>query len=103
MKSHSKHPALWYGEDIGMVQTKAEWVHELTKGETAEIEKAVDAVVKRFELKQHDELKDGSIASFELYLAQMTKEEFILPEFGKVLGAMQQEIVRGRGFSVLRG
>ena len=51
MKSHSKHPALWYGKDIGMVQNKAEWVHELTKGETAEIEKAVDAVVKRFELK----------------------------------------------------
>ena len=103
MKSHSKHPALWYGKDIGMVQNKAEWVHELTKGETAEIEKAVDAVVKRFELKQHEALPDGSIASFALYLAQMTKEEFVLPEFGKVLRAMQQEIVRGRGFSVLRG
>jgi hypothetical protein len=69
-----------------MATRGAEWLHELTAAEIAELRAAVDA---------H---KAGGRA-----MGEITAESFRLPGFGPRLAGILADLMQGRGFAVLRG
>ncbi len=77
-------PAAWYGSE--MSQRSSEWRHDLTTTEIGEINAAVDSVMKR-----------------SMPIVEMTRAGFPLPTFGPVLDGIQENIVTGRGFALIRG
>jgi len=74
-------PQAWYGPD--MSQSK-EWLHSVSKNEVAEI----DAAIKMVEGKN---------------IVSLTRTDFLLPELGKKLKIICDEVMNGRGFALLRG
>ena len=76
-------PDAWRADEM---RRSDEWVHVLCESEIAEIEAAVAAA----------NVDDRPIAG-------MGREDFPLPRFGPVLDAMREELVRGRGFVLIRG
>lgn len=77
-------PSVWYGPD--MAGRADEWVRPFTAGELAEIDAALRGVKAR-----------------KLGLLDMTREDFPLPTLAPVFDTIRQEILRGRGFKLLRG
>ena len=73
----------WRGADIA---NSDEWIHHLTDDEIGELEGAAREVMDQ-----------------GLDLIDVGKEEFPLPTFGSTLLAIRDEILRGRGFILLRG
>jgi hypothetical protein len=73
----------WLGADMAKSD---EWIHHLTDQEIAELEGAARGVIDR-----------------GLELLDVGKEEFPLPAFGPVLSKICEEVLRGRGFILLRG
>ncbi|HTZ37852.1 MAG TPA: TauD/TfdA family dioxygenase [Stellaceae bacterium] len=76
--------AVWTGAE--MKGRAAEWSYRLSADEIAELEAATRAVRKR-----------------GLDLAEIGRGEFPLPTLGPVLDRLRGEVVRGRGFVLLRG
>jgi Taurine catabolism dioxygenase TauD, TfdA family len=74
--------ALWYGRDM----TPDKWMHTLTAKEIGEIETAV----KRVEASG-------------LSVSDVTRDEFVLPTLGPVLDRINDELINGRGFYLIRG
>ena len=70
----------------GEMRARGDWIHTLSESEIAEIEAAVEAV----------DDPDRPIAGID-------RENFRLPAFGPVLDAIREEILRGRGFVLIRG
>ncbi|OBZ83529.1 hypothetical protein A0J61_08422 [Choanephora cucurbitarum] len=78
-------PKLWKGSDYE--GKESEWVYELTKEELQEIDNAVH----KFE-------------DTEKPFSEISKDTFPLPYFGpKVKELVEEEVVDGRGFIVIRG
>ncbi len=77
-------PAAWTGAE--MAQRSGEWLHLLSEGELAELEAAVRA---------H---KAGGRA-----MGEITAESFRLPTLGARLARILDDLMHGRGFTVLRG
>lgn len=76
-------PSAWYGASM---QNSSEWLHELNAAEVADVEQCIAAVADK---------------SFDI--AQMTQADFPLPTLGPALARVQQEVINGRGFALLRG
>ncbi|CAF2920174.1 unnamed protein product [Rotaria sp. Silwood2] len=74
----------WYGSDL-MYRTN-EWIVQLTPIEIAELEAATESMITS---KQD--------------IDSITAENFPLPTLGLKLLALRQELIRGRGFFLLRG
>jgi hypothetical protein len=77
-------PSAWYGPD--MVSRPDEWLHQLSAAEVTEINDAVDALSK-----------DGTS------LLEVSRDNFPLPTLAAVLDNIQDEVVNGRGFVLIRG
>jgi len=77
-------PGAWYGS--GMAQRSGEWRHDLTSTEVEELDGAV-----------------GSVISNGTSILDVTRAEFPLPTLGPVLDKIQEEVVNGRGFVLIRG
>jgi hypothetical protein len=78
-----KDPAAWAPEDYA---DKDNWLYRLSDAEVGEVMDAVAAVEKQ-----------------GLALMEINRDNFHLPRFGKMLHAIREEIMLGRGFCVLRG
>lgn len=76
-------PAAWYGRDLRSADA---WIHTFSPAEIAELEVAVARVQRA-----------GSL------LTQVTRADFPLPDLGPVLDRLRKEVLRGRGFVLLRG
>jgi hypothetical protein len=76
-------PAGWYPADF---TGKDHWIYRLSEAEIAEIEDAVDL----------NEAKGRQ-------LAEIGPAEFPLPRLGKAMKDLQHEVMRGRGFVLVRG
>lgn len=76
-------PAAWYGPDV---LRRGDWLVRLPPAEIAEIEAATDAAVAR-----------------GVDIAAMTAADFPLPTVAARLARAREELLRGRGFTVLRG
>lgn len=74
--------SLWYGRDM----RDAHWIHALTSQEIADVE----AAVKRVEESQ-------------LKVSDVSRREFALPKLGPVLDQINDELINGRGFYLIRG
>ena len=74
-------PLNWRGPEM---RQRDDWVTSLSSSEHAELDRAVDGV------------RDNNIAS-------ITREDFPLPTLGPKLQQLQEQILYGRGFGVLRG
>ena len=74
----------WIGSD--MRNREAEWSYRLSSAEIGEIETAAAAVQAR-----------------GLALADIRREDFLLPTLGPVLDRLRGEVLDGRGFLLLRG
>jgi hypothetical protein len=74
-------PSAWRGADLRRTES---WIHRLTDAERAEIDVALRGVHGR------DLLTIG-------------RADFPLPGFGRVLAAIHQELLHGRGFVLIRG
>ncbi|MES2360336.1 MAG: TauD/TfdA family dioxygenase [Pseudomonadota bacterium] len=74
-------PSAWYGRD--MRKTDA-WMFRLSKADIGEIESAVEA-------------------SRKLRIQDIGKAEFPLPKLGPRLDALMDELLDGRGFTLIRG
>ena len=78
------HAAAWYGPD--MARRSHEWRYCLTAQEVGELENAAEAWTEQ----------PGE-------LVPIRAGQFKLPRLGAKLLALRQELIRGRGFAVLRG
>jgi hypothetical protein len=77
-------PSAWKGIDLR--QHPEKWIYRLSKDEIAEIEAATDAA-----------MATGKA------MADITKEDFVLPNFAKRLTAILDGLFDGYGFIVIRG
>ena len=77
-------PSAWKGVDLR--QQPEKWIYRLSKDEIAEIEAATDAA-----------MATGKA------MADITKEDFVLPSFAKRLSAILDGLFDGCGFIVIRG
>ena len=76
-------PDAWRADDM---RGRDDWVHELSTSEIAEIEAAVEAA----------DTGDRPVAG-------IGPEDFPLPDLGAALDAIREELLRGRGFVLIRG
>ncbi len=74
----------WYGPDI--VNRSHEWLHRLDAAEVADVNQAVAALI------------EGGTP-----ILDVDRENFPLPNLGPVLDAIQDDVVNGRGFVLIRG
>jgi hypothetical protein len=79
----SAGPAAWRGRDLA---GSRDWIVAFSETEVAEIEGAVARVLER-----------------RIALPDLGREDFPLPRLAERLGALANEVVRGRGFVLLRG
>jgi hypothetical protein len=77
-------PSAWKGIDLR--QKPEKWIYRLSNDEIAEIEAATDAA-----------MATGKA------MADVTKEDFVLPSFAKQLTAILDGLFDGCGFIVIRG
>ena len=75
--------AVWYGPEMA---SRTDWIHEITDEEVAEIEAAMR------------QLSDSGVE-----ISTITKEDFPLPTFSARLYDAAQQMMHGRGFSLMRG
>lgn len=78
-----KDGTIWYAKDM---KDNTSWLHPITAEQQQEITDALKIA----------KAKGCTVQS-------VTKEDFPLPHFGKLLAQMQTELDKGYGFSVLRG
>ena len=76
-------PDAWRADEM---RERDDWVHVLSEAEIAEIEAATEAA-----------------GTDDRPIAGIGREEFPLPTFGPVLNAIREELIRGRGFVLIRG
>lgn len=74
---------VWYGREL---RQSREWIHCFNDAEVREIKEAVRVV-----------RQTGKA------LSEIERRDFPLPSLGRLLAAMQHDVVWGRGFVVLRG
>ncbi len=74
----------WYGHE--MEQNKGEWIKELTSAEIEELEKAAEPLL-----------------ASNMNIASLTATDFPLAILGPKLAMLRKELIRGRGFALLRG
>ena len=74
-------PAAWYGPDL---EKSDSWIHCITEAEQAELDAALALVAVR-------------------EISTIRKADFPLPTFGATLERLRQDVLRGRGFVLLRG
>jgi len=77
-------PSLWYGPD--MEKRKSEWTLELSSAEITELEAAAEPLLAA---KQD--------------IANLNKEKFPLPILAPRLATIRNELIKGRGFALIRG
>ena len=77
-------PSAWYGPEIA--PRSDEWVYELSDEDLAEIRAVIDAVGE-----------SGTP------ILEVNKEVFPLQALGATLAGIQDEVVNGRGFALIRG
>ncbi|MFV1999744.1 MAG: TauD/TfdA family dioxygenase [Acidimicrobiia bacterium] len=77
-------PSAWYGRD--MADHPGKWLHELSPAEVAEINDSVAAVMEN-----------------QIDLLNIKRSDFSLPSLGPILDRIQDEVVSGRGFALIRG
>ena len=77
-------PSAWYGSN--MAAQPGEWLYELDEAEIAEIDAAVSALIED-----------------DTPMLDINRDNFPLPTFGVALHAIQEEVVNGRGFVLIRG
>ena len=75
-------PSAWYGANMRETDV---WVYRLTPDDVTELEAAVAGVRRR-----------------GIDIASARREDFELPGLGPVLGGIQEEVVTGRGFALIR-
>ncbi len=75
--------AAWYGPDM---ESRTDWIYELTKDEIGEICSAVQTVQDR-----------------DMEITDIAQKDFTLPTLSVRLRAILSDIVHGRGFALLRG
>jgi len=73
----------WYGPDI---ERRSEWIHPLADQDIAEIEAAMKPLAGR-----------------KADIALMTRTDFPLPTLAPKLESIRDEVVKGRGFALMRG
>ena len=76
--------AAWYGSELSA--RSGEWLYELSPDEIAEIEAAQLNVIAN-----------------DLDIIRLSRDDFLLPTLGPKLEILREELLRGRGFAVLRG
>lgn len=74
-------PSVWYGPDMAQ---REDWIHHLSPQEIAEVEQAARPWAGRD-------------------LSGLQPRDFALPQLGPRLAAIRQEVLKGRGFALLRG
>ncbi len=77
-------PTCWYGPE--MASREKEWRWDLSQGEIKELEAAAAPLVAR-----------------EAPIGQLRQSDFPLPGLGPKLEALRHDLIRGRGFALLRG
>lgn len=76
-------PDVWYGSEMS---GSGSWIRHLTEGEIREIHLAV-----------------GRIERKDLDIAVITRDDFPLPGLEAELAGIREELLRGRGFVLMRG
>ena len=77
-------PSAWYGSD--MAKRSDQWLHRLGDAEVAEVNEAVAALIEA-----------GTP------ILEVDRGNFPLPNLGPVLDGIQDDVVNGRGFVLIRG
>lgn len=76
-------PAAWEPEELTHSE---DWVYRFTPKDMGELAAAVDDVERR-----------------SIDIADMTRDDFLLPHLGELLSCAKRELLDGRGLAVLRG
>lgn len=75
--------SVWYGRDLA---DRDDWMYTLSRHDAQEIQSAVDGV-----------------RNAGLHMSAVTRSEFPLPHLGRTLETLQDDVVHGRGFVLIRG
>lgn len=76
-------PAGWTKEEM---ERTGEWIYRLSEAEVADLDRAIGEVVAR-----------------GLDIMEITRENFALPVLGPSLARIREELLNGRGFTLIRG
>ncbi len=76
-------PSAWYGPDL---VRRGDWLEVLSDSEVAEVERAA-----------------RRLAESTIDIVAISKDDFPLPELGPRLKRMLNDVLKGRGFAVIRG
>ncbi len=76
-------PADWRAKDLAASE---DYLFNLTAGQVAELDHAI-----------------GAVERYGIPLLDLTRDDFPLPEFGRQLAGIRNELIDGRGFVQLRG
>jgi hypothetical protein len=79
-------PSAWYGPEL---DSHRDWIEELSAGEIAEIERATQGTIDRLDNPEQD-------------LVWLRKHDFPLPTLAPRLGRIMDQVLRGRGFVLVR-
>ena len=74
--------AAWRG--VEMMKRRREWVYNFTNAELSELDNAMRG-------------------SFQMEIADIRRTSFVLPTLGPIFNSIRKEILKGRGFVLLRG
>eukprot|EP00879_Flechtneria_rotunda_P008142 GHRR01008527.1.p1 GENE.GHRR01008527.1~~GHRR01008527.1.p1 ORF type:complete len:362 (+),score=138.84 GHRR01008527.1:379-1464(+) len=77
-------PEAWYADQY---KGRSDWINHLSEQHIAELDAAVSGVQAKGIIK----------------IQAVTKADFLLPTLGPYLEAIRDEVVRGRGFALIRG
>jgi hypothetical protein len=76
-------PSAWYGKDM---ENSTAWIYTLSESELSELDDAL-----------------GMVRARSLGIADIRRADFPLPKLGPMLDELRAEVLRGRGFTLLRG
>lgn len=76
-------PAAWYGKEM---ETAPDWIYALSDADISEMESAL-----------------AGVRSAGYGIAEVSRERFPLPALGPVLDRLRGDVLRGRGFVLIRG
>ncbi|WIA22176.1 hypothetical protein OEZ85_004510 [Tetradesmus obliquus] len=86
-------PEAWYGRDYQ--HNIDQWAITLSETHIAELDAAIERVLANKTITQE--------GNYLHLINSVTKEDFPLETLGPILKEVQQEVLRGRGFALLRG
>eukprot|EP00741_Cyanophora_paradoxa_P005424 tig00000882_g5260.t1 len=89
-------PAAWYAADFAGDVDQSRWILELDGRQRAELDEAVERV-------KREKGTEAQRAGWQHVIPRLTRSDFALPTLAPLLREIQEGLVHGKGFHLIRG